>query len=368
MAVSDATPQGEVTVADAGQVMQTTSSETTTTDVVTDAQPISTQVVGGPEAGPGEVVIQSQSAAAGSGHNDTASQTTITAIGGFGQNPCGSTAASLLFVTTQDFGACAGDSGLAGGGAAGGVAGSGRTDTASQTTITAIGGFGQNPCGSTAASLLFVTTQDFGACADEAEAVPVAAAAAAVPASSNAGSAGASVAGSGHNDTASQTTITAIGGFGQNPCGSTAASLLFVTTQDFGACAGDELGSGAGGVGGVGSGHTDTASQTTITAIGGFGQNPCGSTAASLLFVTTQDFGACAGDEGGAGVAPGDQMCIAIHPPPPGCGGAGSGAGHNDTASQTTITAIGGFGQNPCGSTAASLLFVTTQDFGACAG
>jgi uncharacterized protein (DUF983 family) len=288
-------------------------------------------VVGVPAAGSGVV------AGNGSGSSDVASQQTITAIGGAQQNPCGSTAASLLFVTSQDFGPCADSTDVVGVPAAGsGVVagnGSGSTDVASQQTITAIGGAQQNPCGSTAASLLFVNSNDWGRCADDAGVVGVPAAGSGV------------VAGNGSGST--QQTITAIGGAQQNPCGSTAASLLFVTSQDFGTCA-DGSSISEGSVSGVpaGTGSSDLASQQTVTLVGGMQQNPCGSSAASLLFTTQQDFGTCGDDVAGAG--------------------SGSSVDTSDIASQQTVTLVGGMQQNACGSSAASLLFVTSQDFGAC--
>src|SRR5699024_1627015 len=142
------------------------------------------------------------------------------------------------------------------------------------------------------------------------------------------------VADSGDTDVASQQTITAIGGAQQNPCGSTAASLLFVNSNDWGSCAGDDdindavaWDSATGGTA-SGAGSSDLASQQTITAIGGAQQNPCGSTAASLLFVSSQDFGTCGGDDS---VSEG-----------PVTGGTAAGAGSSDLASQQTVTLVGG--------------------------
>src|SRR5690606_39998795 len=87
-------------------------------------------------------------------------------------------------------------------------------------------------------------------------------------------------------------------------------------------------------------GSTDFPSQQVITAVGGFQQNPCGNNSASLLFVTQQDFGTCAVDEGAVEAS-------------------GSGAGSTDVEigyaestdvdSQHVITAVGWFQQNTCG-------------------
>jgi uncharacterized protein (DUF983 family) len=229
----------------------------------------STDVVGVPAAGSGVV------AGNGSGSTDVASQQTITAIGGAQQNPCGSTAASLLFVNSNDWGRCAEGSSISEGSVSGVPAGTGSSDLASQQTITAIGGAQQNPCGSTAASLLFVTSQDFGTCADGS--------------SISEGSVSGVPAGTGSSDLASQQTVTLVGGMQQNPCGSSAASLLFTTQQDFGTCGDDVAGAGSG----SSVDTSDIASQQTVTLVGGMQQNACGSSAASLLFVTSQDFGAC---------------------------------------------------------------------------
>src|SRR5699024_12151004 len=80
-----------------------------------------------------------------------ASQQAITAIGGAQQNPCGSNTASLLFVTQQDFGECADQGGLVGetaGAVAGVPAGGNATQqTASQQTITDRRGGAQGPWG-----------------------------------------------------------------------------------------------------------------------------------------------------------------------------------------------------------------------------
>ncbi|MGH7921654.1 MAG: hypothetical protein ACREQM_17195, partial [Candidatus Dormibacteraceae bacterium] len=103
-----------------------------------------------------------------------------------------------------------------------------------------------------------------------------------------------------------------------------------------------------------------TASQQEITAIGGAQQNPCGGNTASLFFVTQQDFGQCA-DESAFGSS--DPSAIGNA----GATGVGRTGGADQTASQQTITAIGGAQQNPCGSNTASLFFVTQQDFGQCA-
>ncbi|WP_460463681.1 hypothetical protein, partial [Arthrobacter pigmenti] len=108
------------------------------------------------------------------------------------------------------------------------------------------------------------------------------------------------------NDIASQQTITLVGGMQQNPCGMQAASLLFTTSQDFGTCGGEGDVSGNDGESEKASyqGHaSDVASQQTITLVGGMQQNPCGMQAASLLFVTSQDFGTCAtgGNDGDTG-------------------------------------------------------------------
>src|SRR5699024_7286131 len=113
-------------------------------------------------------------------------------------------------------------------------------------------------------------------------------------------------------------------------------------------------GAGSGQVPAAGGGQ-GVASQQAITAIGGLMQNPCGSTAASLLFETSTDFGQCATDGTGAAV------------PGAGSGQVPAAGGGQGVASQQAITAIGGLMQNPCGNTAASLLFETSTDFGDCA-
>jgi len=296
------------------------------------------------------------------GHSDVASQQTITAIGGMQQNPCGQQAASLFFVSSHDFGTCATDNGGAAAAPAGagtvpagsGWGSGGHSDVASQQTITAVGGMQQNPCGAQAASLFFVNSTDWGTCATS----DGGATASTLPASNGGYGSG------GHSDVASQQTITAVGGMQQNPCGAQAASLFFVNSTDWGTCATSEGGATTGAVpagsGGWGSGgHSDVASQQTITAVGGMQQNPCGAQEASLFFVNTTDWGTCATSEGGSVAASGATM-------PAGTGGWGSG-GHSDVASQQTITAVGGMQQNPCGAQEASLFFVNTTDWGTCA-
>ncbi|MGH3095205.1 MAG: hypothetical protein ACRDMV_04300, partial [Streptosporangiales bacterium] len=174
-----------------------------------------------------------------------------------------------------------------------------------QQAITAVGGAQQNPCGSNTASLFFVTQQDFGECADQG-------ASTAVPAGSTAAG---NASGRGLDQTASQQTITLVGGAQQNPCGSNTASLLFVTQQDFGECA-DQGTSTAVPAGSEGTGQPapsgEIASQQAITLLGGAQQNPCGSSTFSLLFVTQQDFGTC-GTSGGP--PPGDESNLAISSP-----------------------------------------------------
>src|SRR5699024_11506939 len=126
--------------------------------------------------------------------------------------PCGSNTASLLFVAQQVFGVCADQGAVAGvpagsGAAVGGAAG-GLDQTASQQAITAVGGAQQNPCGSNTASLLFVTQQDFGECADQG-------AVAGVPAGSVAAGHGAA---GGLGQTGAQERKSAVGGARQEPC------------------------------------------------------------------------------------------------------------------------------------------------------
>ncbi|WP_154402629.1 hypothetical protein [Nocardioides speluncae] len=273
------------------------------------------------------------------GHSDVASQQTITAVGGMQQNPCGAQEASLFFVNTTDWGTCAVSNGSAPAGTGGGWGSGGQTDVASQQTITAVGGMQQNPCGAQEASLFFVNTTDWGTCAVSNGSAP-------------AGTGGGWGSG-GHSDVASQQTITAVGGMQQNPCGAQEASLFFVNTTDWGTCATGNGGVGTlpAGAGGTG-GQTDVASQQTITAVGGMQQNPCGAQEASLFFVNSTDWGTCAVSNGSA---------------PAGTGGGWGSGGHSDVASQQTITAIGGMQQNPCGAQEASLFFVNTTDWGTCA-
>src|SRR5699024_9625087 len=143
--------------------------------------------------------------------------------------------------------------------------------------------------------------------------------------------------------------ITAIGGMQQNPCGAQEASLFFVNTTDWGTCA-TEGGTSVPPSGAGSAGSSDIASQQTITLVGGMQQNPCGQQAASLLFVTSQDFCTCCHAAGDATPAPSVDAY----------------AGSSDIASQQSITLVGGMQQNPCGQQAASLLFVASQDFGTC--
>ncbi|HZX02687.1 hypothetical protein, partial [Kribbella sp.] len=265
------------------------------------------------------------------------SQQTSTAVSTQQQNGCGSSAGSPLWVTTQDYGTCAGEAG----GTATGSTGRGGYDSSvgSQQTSTAVSTQQQNGCGSSAGSPLWVTTQDYGTCAGEVGGTTV----------------GGTGRGGYDSSVGSQQTSTAVSTQQQNGCGSSAGSPLWVTTQDYGTCAGEAGGATAGGSAAGGTGHggydSSVGSQQTSTAVSTQQQNGCGSSAGSPLWVTTQDYGTCAGEAGGSSV-----------------GGTGRGGYDSSVGSQQTSTAVSTQQQNGCGSSAGSPLWVTTQDYGTCAG
>jgi hypothetical protein len=352
-------------------------------------QPVSTGT-GVPAAGAGQ---------AGGTDTGVASQQAITAVGGLMQNPCGSADASLLFQTSTDFGSCA-DQPISTGAGAGGSTGPGggvHPIIAGAPTVngTAVTG-GQAPsitAGGPLTVQVSVTNQGTetltGVSASSSQG------SASVSVSTLAPGQSATVSFSGTAGTGSQRVQIVVRGVNAqgatvtltvtiNYVGATASAGTQATTTSAGtdasasAAGTDATGTvaveplntaapattsanvpaaGASEVLAAGSGNaagTDTgvASQQAITAVGGLMQNPCGNADASLLFETSTDFGSCADQPVSTGTAV------------PGAGSGQVAGTDTGVASQQAITAVGGLMQNPCGNTAASLLFETSTDFG----
>ncbi|WP_427886973.1 hypothetical protein ACQHIV_29060 [Kribbella sp. GL6] len=278
----------------------------------------------------GETSGATGSAGHGAYDSSVGSQQTSTAVSTQQQNGCGSSAGSPLWVTSQDYGTCAGESNGSTGAGRGGY----DSSVGSQQTSTAVSTQQQNGCGSSAGSPLWVTSQDYGTCAGEAN---------------GSGGAGNGTARGGYDSSVgSQQTSTAVSTQQQNGCGSSAGSPLWVTTQDYGTCAGEANGA-AGGNAGRGRYDSSVGSQQTSTAVSTQQQNGCGSSAGSPLWVTSQDYGTCAGETNSPA-------------------GAGRGGYDSSVGSQQTSTAVSTQQQNGCGSSAGSPLWVTSQDYGTCAG